>query len=66
MKIEKDITNVGWWLASCWIGGTYFVGASMNKLEAIDRLFAKLEWAEVGNWNRPKKSFFKRLTIRHD
>ena len=50
MKIEKDRERAGWWIARTTIGKELFIACSDNKLDALDRLFRKLEWAEVGNW----------------
>jgi len=44
MTIEKSIDTVGMWNASCWLNKEFYVACSMNKVEALDRLFAKIYW----------------------
>lgn len=60
MRIEKIKDQVGWWQITQWIGRDYFVATSDNKPDALDRMFRKLEWAEIGNWKRNQE-----LTIEY-
>lgn len=52
MKIEKNLYEVGMWTASWNSPKGYICEVSTDKLKALKKLFARLEWVELGNWNR--------------
>jgi hypothetical protein len=65
MKIEKNIDEVGGWFCT-WRdkSGHYHVVAKSGKVEdaiqtkltALDAMFKKLEWGEIGNWKRNEQT----------
>lgn len=52
MTIEKMKAQAGWWQVTSSFSTDYFVATSDNKLDAITRMFEKLKWAEIGNWQK--------------
>ena len=55
MKIYKDKDTVGQWVCD-WRDktGHYFVSCGKNKTEALNRMFEKLQWADIGLWKVTK------------
>lgn len=61
MKIEKNVDDIGSWFCT-WRDktGHYFASACSGEVGfavhtkklAIDRMFEKLQWAEIGNWKK--------------
>lgn len=62
MIIEKNKDEVGSWFVSWTSPEGYIVVCKSDKenimkakLLAIDQMFEKLKWIEVGNWNKNAK-----------